>query len=115
MKKQLTSLLVCASALLWANNAQAQFIPDELKLPYEIMHSFGRLAKCSDLVGIGVVLPGVPAESIPDDWRHLRCYFVLRIEQPFWGCVSNQEIRVFQRGSEPGPPHYVAAGRPRRI
>ena len=106
MKKQLTKLLFCATTVLWTHNMPAQRPPNldregmrfrEFRIWRE---SLGTMAKCSDVIAIGTVQPGVPWTTY-DDWPTLKSYFIFRVDQPIWGCVSNQEFRV--QISDPGP------------
>jgi len=117
MKKPLTSLLfISASLIFWTGHAPAwepdtdtynsriyEDDRDPNLLPMSSHYTFGAIAKFSDIVGIGVVLEGIPPVSRETGpWSmDIPGYFRIRIEQPFIGCARNQIIHVRQRYHTP--------------
>ena len=94
MKKIFTSLLVCASLVLWTTNSRAVVdLFDSYFLSFP-EYTFGMHAKCSDVAGIGEVLDGEAPIDVPRYSPEQTGHYIVRVIHPFMGCVSNQEIRV---------------------
>ena len=106
MKKQPTTLILCTSAIIWTTHAS--LYDHDAPYDYEKFRDgewfIGTVAKQINLAGIGIVQEGDPPYFATREEREKYLFrnwpgnIIVRIEQPFIGCVRNQEIRVLERG-----------------
>jgi len=109
MKKQITSLLLSTLTLLCSSNTPPELPPYEFENYGNSEATFGLMAKYADVAGIGLVLPErePPIPILPLDPldKEQTGYFIVRVEHPFVGCETNQEIRIRHDGyPEEEPP-----------